>query len=382
VNAHHLHKRVGLQQRVLPAYRAAFFDLLAAALTGGLGVFAGQPRAEESIATTGQLEVAHLFPARNLHFGDPSTPLYLCWQRGLLAWLEAWQPEALIVEANPRYLSTRRAVRWMHARGRPVIGWGLGAPQLRGRLSPLRRWERRSFLLGLDGLIAYSRRGAEEYMALGFPPERVYTAANAAALRPAVPPPQRPPTFQERPVILFVGRLQARKRLDNLLRASAALPPELRPRLWIVGEGPARGEVQALAASIYPEAEFFGDRRGPELEPLFAAADLFVLPGTGGLAVQEAMAHGLPVIVAEGDGTQESLVRPACGWQIPADNLGALTESLRLALADAPVLRRMGAEAYRIVAGEVNLESMVSAFVRALAAVDLRTKYKDSPLRR
>ena len=42
----------------------------------------------------------------------------------------------------------------------------------------------------------------------------------------------------------------------------------------------------------------------------FAGADLFVLPGTGGLAVQEAMSYALPVIVAKGDGTQEDLVRP------------------------------------------------------------------------
>ena len=50
-----------------------------------------------------------------------------------------------------------------------------------------------------------------------------------------------------------------------------------------------------------------------------------MLPGTGGLAVQQAMAHGLPVIVAQGDGTQDDLVRPENGWQIPPDDLAALT---------------------------------------------------------
>jgi len=84
------------------------------------------------------------------------------------------------------------------------------------------------------------------------------------------------------------------------------------------------------------------------------------------LAVQQAMAHALPVIVARGDGTQDDLVRPENGWQIPPDDLGALKEALGLALSDPARLRRMGLEAYRLVADEVNLEAMVQVFKDAL----------------
>ncbi|HEY9087318.1 MAG TPA: hypothetical protein VIO36_04060, partial [Anaerolineaceae bacterium] len=118
--------RLGVQQRVLPSYRAPFFDALAAACSRGLSVFAGQPRAEEAIDTRAELRLARLASARNIHLGRGGG--YLCYQRGLLGWLRSWDPEALIVEANPRYLSTPAAVRWMHSRGRAVIGWGLGAP--------------------------------------------------------------------------------------------------------------------------------------------------------------------------------------------------------------------------------------------------------------
>ncbi len=41
--------RLGLVQRVLPDYRALFFDTLAGACPQGLGVFAGQPRPDEAI---------------------------------------------------------------------------------------------------------------------------------------------------------------------------------------------------------------------------------------------------------------------------------------------------------------------------------------------
>ncbi len=98
-------------------------------------------------------------------------------------------------------------------------------------------------------------------------------------------------------------------------------------------------------------------------------ADLFVLPGTGGLAVQQAMSFGLPVIVAQGDGTQDDLVRPSNGWTIPPNDLAALQSSLNTALDDVISLRKKGAESYRIVSQEINLERMVSVFMQAINTV-------------
>ncbi len=84
-------------------------------------------------------------------------------------WLEKSNPDALIVEANPRYLSTPSAVRWMHKRKRPVLGWGLGSPPIRGFL----KQRRASFIRQFDAMIAYSQRGSDEYAALGFPREKI-----------------------------------------------------------------------------------------------------------------------------------------------------------------------------------------------------------------
>ena len=365
----HFPGKLAIQQRVLPPYRAAFFDLLAAACDGGLSVFAGRPRPGEAIAP-GELRTAGFTPARNLHL--LGGPLYACWQGGLPGWLVRWDPDALVVEANPRYLATPAALDWMERRGRPVVGWGLGAPAPSGPLAGLRHSRRLAFVRRFDALITYSRRGADEYAALGYPAGRIFVAPNAAVPRPLTPPPVRPAAFEGRPTVLFVGRLQARKRLDDLLRACALLPDELQPRLLIVGDGPQGGNLKELAAQVYPRAEFPGARRGRELAPFFAAADLFVLPGTGGLAVQEAMSAGLPVIVGQGDGTNDDLVRPASrtspgnGWQLAEEGVPTLAETLRRALASASRLRRMGAVSYRIVAGEVNLEKMVEVFVDVL----------------
>jgi glycosyltransferase involved in cell wall biosynthesis len=358
--------RVGLQQRVLPSYRAAFFDALAKACLGGLSVFAGKQLQAEGINPAGGLQFVRYVQAQNYYFSDPSSAVFMCWQGGIVHWLNQWYPDVLIVEANPRYLSTRQAVTWMHRRARSVIGWGLGAPPIDGFLAGLQRSTRSRFINSMDAVVAYSRQGAEEYRNLGFPPERVYVASNAVAPAPTTPPPPRPQSFTGRACVLFVGRLQSRKRVDLLLEACSKLPAEVQPRLLIVGDGPERNAFEALAGDIYPRAEFVGARHGAKLEPYFAQADLFVLPGTGGLAIQQAMAHALPVIVAQGDGTQDDLVRPENGWQVPPDNLKVLTFVLRVALSDPEKLRQMGDASYRIVSDEINLEKMVQVFVRVL----------------
>jgi len=357
--------KTGLVQRVLPNYRAPFFNTLGRSCDDGLGVFAGEPRPNEMIKSVDRLEDAQLTLGKNLHIFKER--LYLCIQLGLLNWLNDWDPDALIVEANPRYLRTPAAVRWMHQRNRPVIGWGLGAPVLSGSLTSLRQHRRRQFVHQFDALITYSQTGAAEYAALGFPEDHIFVAVNAVTPPPAHPLPARPELLEGRPSrILFVGRLQRRKNIDTLLQACAQLPISLQPEVVVVGDGPDRERLETLAGQVYPQATFTGTLYGEALAERFRAADLFVLPGTGGLAIQQAMSYSLPVIAAQADGTQEDLVRPANGWQIPPDNISILQSTLKEALGDIRRLRKMGTESYRIVSEEINLDRMVAVFVEAL----------------
>ncbi len=356
--------RLALQQRVFPEYRAPFFNLLAKSCLQGFSLFAGQPRPEEAITTAPGLQTGDFQPGRNLHISKGKT--FALYQHGLLNWLERWQPNILIVEANPRYLSTPTAVQWMHTRGLPVIGWGLGAPPA-GKAESLLRSK---FLNSLDAMIAYSKAGAEQYAACGINPRKIFVAANAVSHRPTQPAPDRPTAYREgKPNLLFVGRLQERKNLHLLLQACAALPANLTPNLTIVGDGPDRIRLEALAKKDFPGAVFSGAKHGAELDPYFNQADLFVLPGTGGLAVQQAMAHALPVIVGQADGTQGELVRPENGVVLPAANLETLTAALTSVLSDVARLRQMGLASYRIVSEEVNLEAMRDSFAKAIKSV-------------
>jgi glycosyltransferase involved in cell wall biosynthesis len=353
--------RLGLQQRVLPTYRVAFFDHLAQACTEKLSVYAGSPRSDEGIHPAEGLSVAQFHHGRNLHLFR--SPFYLCWQLDLISWLQKWNPDGLIMEANPRYPASRTAITWMQARGRPVLGWGLGAPEIKGPLGSMRSGYRRRFVSRFDVLIAYSERGAREYEQLGYPGDRIVVAANAVALPPKIKP-QHPPLSGRPARVIFVGRLQARKRVDLLLKACAALDPA--PHLDIVGDGPERTTLELLSESIFPQAVFQGALFDQQLQSTLEQADLFVLPGTGGLAVQQAMASGLPVIVAEGDGTQDDLVSGGNGWLIMPDDLDALVVAMRSALQDPLRLEEMGILSFKLATERFNIEAMRSQFLHAL----------------
>ncbi|MCE1254343.1 MAG: glycosyltransferase [Anaerolineae bacterium] len=356
---------IGLQQRVLAGYRIPFFEMLSNKFGGNLSLFSGEARPDEMIEASREPRNINLIHAYNLHLFHGK--YYLCWQIGMVQWLQSLHPDVLILEANPRYLSQESAINWMHQQKKPVIGWGLGAPPAGGFLSPLQKYFRNRFINRFDALITYSHAGAASYRAAGIPAHRIFVACNAVTPRPIKDCPERPEHFLEsRATILFVGRLQTRKRIDYLIQACAALPEMLKARLWIVGDGPEMENLQNLAKNIYPQTEFFGARFGDELADLFRQADLFVLPGTGGLALQEAMSYGLPVVAAEADGTQADLVRPSNGWRIPPGDQTYLNKLLIDVLSDEKRLRMMGRESYRIVAEEINLENMTEVFNQAV----------------
>jgi len=374
--------RVGYQQRVLAAYRTSFFDRLAERCSGGLEVFAGRPRAGEGNVEGDALHVARLVSGRNVHIG--SGKLYLCWQRGLIGWLRRFKPDVLIAPANPRLLNTHVGRWMMHGWGRPVIGGGLGTlewPEADRWTSAFRGRLLGQFYRSFDLLIAYSSKGAEDYVLAGVPPERVIVAHNAVdggeaeaffgrlSAHPEIVSRWRYELgLSTRPTILFVGRLVPQKRVDNLIRACAALQDGC--ELLIAGDGPQRPQLERLADKMFPRARFLGHRSGEDLALAFANADLFVLPGTGGLAIHEAMIHGKPVIVGRSDGTQVDLVQEGRnGYNLPSGDAATLGRVIATALADPDGLQRMGLESRRIATEGITLDAMTDAYVRALNLV-------------
>ena len=116
------------------------------------------------------------------------------------------------------------------------------------------------------------------------------------------------------PTVLFVGRLDQEKRVDELIRAFAALPAGVPGRLEIVGDGARRADWQALAdgLGLTERVTFRGFVSEEELLAAYAGADVFCMPGVAelqSLVTLESMAAGLPVVAADAMALPH-LVRP------------------------------------------------------------------------
>ncbi|WP_308259353.1 glycosyltransferase [Pseudonocardia sp. H11422] len=169
------------------------------------------------------------------------------------------------------------------------------------------------------------------------------------------------------PTVLFVGRLDTEKRVDELLRAFAALPAGLAARLEIVGDGSRRADWTALAADLGLDSQrvrFHGFVSEDDLLAAYGRCAVFCMPGVAelqSLVTLEAMAAGKPVVAADAMALPH-LVRPGRnGWLYPPGDVAALTTRLGGLLADAPLRRRMGAASREIV-GEHAIGTTLDAF--------------------
>jgi glycosyltransferase involved in cell wall biosynthesis len=153
------------------------------------------------------------------------------------------------------------------------------------------------------------------------------------------------------PVVLFLGRLTAKKGVSVLVEAFAQLQRD-RPaaRLLIAGDGDTAAGLQrqVAAAGLQSAVRFTGYVDAAVRRELLAAADVLVLPSivaadgdTEGLPVVllEGLATGLPVIASDASGAGEVLTPGDDGWLIPAGDAGRLAAALAEVLDLAPAER-------------------------------------------
>lgn len=149
--------------------------------------------------------------------------------------------------------------------------------------------------------------------------------------------------------VLYLGRLHQIKGLDTLIRSWRNVSAKhAGARLLIVGPGSNEytAELRALARGQgSPSIEFRGPAYGEEKGRLYRGATVFVLPSRSenfGMAVAEALAHGLPVVASKNT-PWEGVIANRCGWWVDADEQ-ALARALDKALCLSPErLALMGA---------------------------------------
>jgi len=143
--------------------------------------------------------------------------------------------------------------------------------------------------------------------------------------------------------LLFVGRLATIKELATLLRATALAAQTLpNLRVWLVGDGPARASLEALATelNLIARVRFFGQRL--DTAAFFSAADCFVMSSVSEglpMSLLQAMSIGLPAITTDVGGMAEVLRLSQSGFLVPVGDAPAYAQAI-LKLATDPALRQ------------------------------------------
>lgn len=146
-------------------------------------------------------------------------------------------------------------------------------------------------------------------------------------------------------LVLYVGRVSKEKNLEAALEGFARLRRAVPlAHFLIVGDGPLRAE---LAARQLEHVHLLGEVHGPTLATLYASCDAFLFPSqtdTFGNAVVEALAAGLPVVVAAGSAAAEHCVHGQNGFVVEGAEPGEIAMRLSWLLQNPPLRARMAQE--------------------------------------
>jgi glycosyltransferase involved in cell wall biosynthesis len=269
---------------------------------------------------------AHLFLSRVADGGGASYETVSA--RGLAAAIRSLDPGVVLL---PGYSPRFHQWAWLHAwRSRcPILFRGETAdrPQssdavhlaLRGRFL-------RTLYRKCSKLLYIGQRSRDHFSRYGCPDEKLLFSPYCVDVTPfqtdensrlnmRSPARAELGIAEDDVVILFSGKISARKGPDLLVEAVRLLPPEERSRTTIVflGDGDLKPALEAAAGLVPPvNVRFPGFRNQKEISRYFHAADLFVLPSrcleTWGLVINEALQHGLPCVVSDAVGCCPDLI--------------------------------------------------------------------------
>jgi glycosyltransferase involved in cell wall biosynthesis len=183
---------------------------------------------------------------------------------------------------------------------------------------------------------------------------------------------ENPPLELGRPLLLAVCRLAPQKGLETAVRALPSIPGAV---LLVLGEGPERDVLEALASSLGVRERLFLPGRVGDVTSFYRRADLLVHPARWegfGLAMLEAMLAAKPVVAARAGSAPELVVDGETGLLVPPCDPSALAGAFGALLADRDRAEQMGRAGLERARTEFSVAKMaertLAVYDRALAS--------------
>lgn len=303
----------------------------------------------------------------------------VAWWKNLLSNIRHISPDIVIINFNPGNLALWLVQFYCYWHKIKVGIWGCG--YIRDEISGIKRIFRGIFsdffLNRSDVIICYGTRYKRQLIMNGLNEKKIYVAQNTINIekifahgftrRNSI----SPTTYN----ILFVGALISEKNLDITIKAVARLVREgFDVKFNIIGAGSIIDDLRSIVINekMTDHICIHGPKYDAELSSFFVKSDIFILPGTGGLAINEAMAYELPLISTIGDGTiDDLLIENYNGYYLrdmpDMENIYAICK--KALMTDKTQLLEMGLRSRKIVSNSATLQKMVAGFESAVGYV-------------
>lgn len=172
------------------------------------------------------------------------------------------------------------------------------------------------------------------------------------------------PEIGDRKIILFVGAVLAEKRIEVILQALDRMQRK-DAVLVLVGDGEHLPVIRQLCAERDDVVLTGSIVEG--VGPYFDAAEMYVLPGTGGLGINEAMAHRLPIVSGFADGSADDLVVDGeNGFRLRENTPEELAEKMARILDSPELAARMGERSREMITGKFAFREFINRIVTEL----------------
>lgn len=339
-------------------YRAEVVEELYRQMGAELTIYAGSPAYDASIRLL-SYESFGIRRLRNFYIG----PDILIQKIPIFHLLRV---DGLIMDLNPRVPHVWLVTAFRRLLGRPTMLWGHVWSKSEGKSVGAKL---RGYLRKLStGLVTYTEEQASIMRSI-YPGKPIIAAPNALYTQSQMGFSPNQHRFR----VLFVGRLVHEKKPTLLLEAFnliAAQAPEL--VLTFVGDGPARGQLQADAqlSQYRDRIEFKGYISAHELlRPIYSETLVSVSPGYVGLSITQSLAFGVPMLVSEHENHSPELeaVRPEFNARFFKTNDGvALSAELLRISVEAQEWDRRGIEIVEDCRGRYSSERMAQGLIEAL----------------
>jgi phosphatidylinositol alpha-1,6-mannosyltransferase len=303
---------------------------------------------------TGMTGYWHLFrQLRHLMLAEDVRALHSgrCLPEGFLAWmLRCWTGVPYLVYVHGEDVTTAATSRELSWMVRRVLG--------RARLVIANSRSTRQILL-------------EQWQV---PAERVRLLSPGVDIRRFVPAPRNPSIrrelgWQDRPVVLTVGRLQKRKGHDQMIRALVEVRKTIPEVLYcIIGDGEERPTLEQLIQQkcVGGHVQLMGEVEDARLIRCYQQCDLFALPNRRegadiegfGMVLLEAQACGRPVLAGDSGGTAETMQVGTTGRIVACDRPEPLAEATADLLSQPQRLDRMGEAGRRWVVEQFDWDAL------------------------